>query len=97
MKKTVCFVVGILAFWTGLFDLAHASDQRKDSFSLKNLDGLDVSYRGVNKNFADAVKASGLELHIYTVNDLDEAKRLKKLGVDGITTDRPGWLLEHLQ
>ncbi|MFH1741470.1 MAG: glycerophosphodiester phosphodiesterase [bacterium] len=62
----------------------------------KNLDGLDVSYQGVDKRFVDAVKASGLELHIYTVDDLDEAKRLKRLGVDGITTDRPGWLLEHL-
>jgi len=62
----------------------------------KKLDGLDVNYRGVNRSFVDAVKAAGLKLYVWTVNDLKEAKRLKELGVDGITTDRPGWLREHL-
>lgn len=62
----------------------------------KKLDGLDVDYRGISKSFVDAVKASGLKLYVWTVNDLDEAKQLKEFGVDGITTDRPGWLLKHL-
>jgi glycerophosphoryl diester phosphodiesterase len=66
-----------------------ATDQR--------LDGLDVEYHGVNKNFVDAVKASGLKLYVWTVNDLEEARQLKELGVDGITTDSPGRLVEHLK
>ena len=63
----------------------------------RKLDGLDVNYAGITKDFADAVKASGMGLYTWTVNDLDEAKRLQRLGVDGITTDRPGWLREQLK
>ena len=63
----------------------------------KSLDGLDVHYAGVTKEFADAVKASGLKLYVWTVDDPKEAIRLVKLGVNGITTNRPGWLREQLK
>jgi len=62
----------------------------------KGLDGLDVHYAGVTKEFVRAVKASGLKLYIWTVDDPEEAIRLVKLGVDGITTNRPAWLREQL-
>ena len=63
----------------------------------KGLDGLDVHYAGVNKEFIDAVKASGQKLYVWTVDDPEEAIRLIKLGVDGITTNRPGWLREQVK
>ena len=63
----------------------------------KGLDGLDVHYAGVTKEFIDAVKASGQKLYVWTVDDPEEAIRLIKLGVDGITTNRPGWLREQLK
>jgi len=63
----------------------------------KGLDGLDVHYAGVTKEFADAVKAAGLKLYVWTVDDPQEAARLLRLGVDGITTNRPGWLREQLK
>jgi glycerophosphoryl diester phosphodiesterase len=63
----------------------------------KGLDGLDVHYAGITKGFADAVKASGQKLYVWTVDDPEEAARLIKLGVDGITTNRPGWLREQLK
>ena len=44
----------------------------------------------------ELAESLNLEVFTYTVNDADEAKRLMKLGVKGITTDRPGWLREHL-
>ncbi|MHC4681538.1 MAG: glycerophosphodiester phosphodiesterase [Planctomycetota bacterium] len=62
----------------------------------RGLDGLDVHYAGVTKAFARAVKASGQRLYVWTVDDPEEAIRLVKLGVDGITTNRPGWLREQL-
>ena len=63
----------------------------------KGLDGLDVHYAGVTKEFVDAVKAAGQKLYVWTVDDPDEAKRMVRLGVTGITTNRPEWLREQLK
>ena len=60
------------------------------------LDGLDVHYAGVTKEFTDAVKAAGQKLYTWTVDDPKEAIRLVELGVAGITTNRPEWLRKHL-
>ena len=62
----------------------------------RGLDGLDVHYAGITEEFARAAKASGQKLYVWTVDDPNEARRLVKLGVDGITTNRPGWLREQL-
>ena len=63
----------------------------------KGLDGLDVHYAGVTEEFVHAVKAAGQKLYVWTVDDPDEAMRLVKLGVDGITTNRPAWLRDQLR
>lgn len=55
----------------------------------KKLDGLDVGHEGLTARFAGAVKASGLALHVWTVDDTAEARRVAALGVDSITTNRP--------
>jgi len=62
-----------------------------------NADGLDLSTETLDKAFADKVKAAGLKLYVWTVNDLKVAERMVEIGVDGITTDRPGWLREKLK
>jgi len=63
----------------------------------KGLDGLDVHYAGVTKEFTNAVKASGQKLYTWTVDDPEEAIRLVNLGVAGITTNRPQWLRQQLK
>jgi glycerophosphoryl diester phosphodiesterase len=63
----------------------------------KGLDGLDVDYAGVTKEFVHAVKASKLKIYVWTVDDAKEAQRLAKLGVNGITTNRPDWLKDQLR
>ena len=61
------------------------------------LDGLDVSGKGpVDAEFARKVKDAGLSLYIWTVDSPALAHRLITAGVDGITTNRPGWLREQL-
>ncbi len=51
----------------------------------------------VDKAFFDQFRATGEdEFHVWTVNDLDVAKRYQKLGAWSITTDRPGWLRKAL-
>jgi glycerophosphoryl diester phosphodiesterase len=60
-------------------------------------DGLDLSAAEVlDKSYAAKIKAAGLKLYVWTVNDPAAARRMVGIGADGITTDRPGWLRERL-
>jgi glycerophosphoryl diester phosphodiesterase len=61
------------------------------------VDGVDLGRLDpVDKAFVEKIKQAGLGFYCWTVNDLDEALRLQRIGVDGITTDRPGYLREQL-
>lgn len=60
------------------------------------LDGLDVHYKGLDKDFIRMVRDEHLGLYVWTVNDPAVANQMVELGVDGITTDRPAWLKENM-
>lgn len=61
-------------------------------------DGLDLSATPaiLDKAFGDKVKAAGFKLYVWTVNDVELAKKMIAAGVESITTDKPGWLREQL-
>lgn len=60
-------------------------------------DGLDVSAcELVDPSFGRQVREAGLELYVWTVNDIELARQMVAAGVQGITTDRPAWLREQL-
>lgn len=40
-----------------------------------------------SERFISLTKMSGLELHYWTINDIDEVARLRELGANGIVTD----------
>jgi glycerophosphoryl diester phosphodiesterase len=52
--------------------------------------GLAVDVRGVTPEFAKAVRAAGLELGVWTVNDPSLAQKLRGLPITWLETDRPG-------
>ncbi|MDB5298260.1 MAG: glycerophosphoryl diester phosphodiesterase [Phycisphaerales bacterium] len=63
------------------------------------LDGLDVEAAKspvVDAAFVKAVRAAGMGLYTWTIDDPARAKELAALGVDGITTNRAAWLREQL-
>lgn len=61
------------------------------------LDGLDLNHGWSLDNAAvKKIRAAGLSLHVWTVDDIAIAKQWIALGVDSITTNRPGWLRDHL-
>ncbi len=60
-----------------------------------HLDGLDLEYSQITKEFTDACKAAGLTLWVWTVDDPTKAKQLIEFGVDGVTTNRAQWLAEQ--
>lgn len=51
----------------------------------------------VTQRFVDAAHRSGVQVHVWTIDDRAEMSRLLDLGVDGIMTDRPLLLKELLQ
>jgi glycerophosphoryl diester phosphodiesterase len=61
------------------------------------LDGLDLHHGfPIDAGFVERVRAAGLKLYTWTVNDAEAARRQAAAGVDGITTDRPGSLRREL-
>jgi len=73
-----------------------APDKLLEVVQAERFDGLDLGgVAGLTMKFADAVHA--FPLYTWTVNDAEVARRLRKLGISGVTTDRPGWMREQLR
>lgn len=70
--------------------------QLVDEAKQHGLEGLNVHYAGVTQELVNAAHAADQKLFVWTVDDPNEAMRLVNLGVNGITTNRPGWLREQL-
>lgn len=61
------------------------------------LDGLDLEYKfPIDAGFVRQVHTAGLKLYTWTVDDPAMARRLAAAGLDGLTTNRPGWLRDQL-
>lgn len=91
----VAWVQGFRRGWNGRWTptaeklIAHAKEA--------GVDALDLGARGpVNAAFVAKVHAAGLRLYIWTVDAPRKARMLAAAGVDGLTTNRPGWLRERL-
>lgn len=59
------------------------------------IDGLNVHYAGVNETFMKAIRQAGQALYVWTVDNPQTAQHLIQLGVKGITTNRPKWIIEQ--
>lgn len=61
------------------------------------VDGVDLAAEPrMDSAFVSKIHAAGLKMYVWTVDDAVLAASLAKAGVDGITTNRPGWLRERL-
>jgi glycerophosphoryl diester phosphodiesterase len=57
------------------------------------VDGLSLcSDYPIDNAFVKKVHRARLEMHIWTIDDAAEARKMVLAGVDSITTNRPGWL-----
>ncbi|NQU82187.1 MAG: glycerophosphodiester phosphodiesterase, partial [Bacteroidetes bacterium] len=61
-----------------------------------DLDGLNFRYKGISEGFIKSVHDANMEIYTWTVDDPEEAAKLLKFGIDGITTNRPLWLKKEL-
>jgi len=75
----------------------HTADELIAEARRLGVDGLDLQACALlDKPFGDAVLQQKLELLVWTVNDVPLARQMIAAGVQGITTDRPGWLRKQL-
>jgi glycerophosphoryl diester phosphodiesterase len=49
------------------------------------------------REFVEHAHANGVQVHVWTINDLDEIEALLDIGVDGIVTDHPGMMSDWLE
>ncbi|MFK7777930.1 MAG: glycerophosphodiester phosphodiesterase [Gimesia sp.] len=76
----------------------HKADYYIQKAKAANLDGLDIGFnKFVTQKFVDQARSAGLPVYVWTVNSVSDAKKLANMGVEGITTDRPGLLNSALK
>ena len=68
-----------------------------DSIVKSKLEGVDLRHGIIDKSLVKQCNASGLDVWCWTVNDPATARKMKKIGVTAVTTDRPAWLKENLK
>jgi glycerophosphoryl diester phosphodiesterase len=61
-----------------------------------NLDGADLHYLTINPKIVRMLKNENLACLAWTINSVDQAKKLINMGVEGITTDKPGLMRAEL-
>ena len=74
--------------------------RRKPQFASANAAQIPLKQGPItvtDKNLVDAAHDAGLQVHVWTIDDVSEMKHLLDIGVDGIMTDRPAVLREVLQ
>ena len=73
------------------------SPKPEDLLSRLALHGLDgVSIKGrrfIDRRFVEVLKSGGLQVYVWTINDLTRADYYRDIGVDGIITDLAGEML----
>lgn len=78
--------------------------QAKPTFEMIIKRALSVNAHGINiefnpfidKDLIDRVHQVNMKFYTWTVNDLGEAIKLRNWGIDGIATDKPGWMKSNL-
>lgn len=63
---------------------------------LYHCDLLAMNYHRVKPGMVTTAQDIGIEFSVWTVNDLNIARRLQDWGVDSIITDVPSLMLQHL-
>lgn len=63
----------------------------------ENFNGLMFSDIAIDENLIKQTKINNLKVYAWTVNSANIARRLASWGVDGVITDRPGWMRDQLK
>jgi glycerophosphoryl diester phosphodiesterase len=60
--------------------------------------GLNLLFNGpINAEFMQKARDAKQQVYVWTIDDPDTAQRMINMGVDGISTNRPGWMRTQLE
>lgn len=68
-----------------------------DTAIQNGLDGLSLHYAPLERSIVDAAKERGLKLYVWTIDELDDARRMLEMGAEGLTTNRGAWMRKQLR
>lgn len=68
-----------------------------DQVKADGLDGMDLNYRIATQEIVELAHERNLEIHVYTVDNLEKAKNIKAMGVNSITTNIPEQVRKAIQ
>lgn len=91
------------AYWLSGFKKTPSGDMKPTAKAiLKTLkrikaDGFSSSKTGIDESVIKEVKANGYEYHVWTVDDVDTARRFIDWGAQSITTNVPGLMRAKLE
>jgi glycerophosphoryl diester phosphodiesterase len=64
---------------------------------IAGVDGVGLGFSdAINEELVKNIHEASLEIFVWTVDDIEQAKNLRSLNVDYLATNRPGWLRESL-
>ena len=86
--RELCARIKALMPETPVYYLVSTNAAEEDiSFAVKNrLDGMDINC-GVSDDYVKAIQKAGLDVIVWTVDDLPTAQRFFRLGVSAVTTN----------
>ena len=59
--------------------------------------GTHENLQVINQAFVDSIRDAGFQFHVWTVNDIEAARKFADLGAMSITTDRPEFIRNAIQ
>ena len=64
----------------------------------EGIDGIGLGLcEAMNSDVIKRIQDVGLDLFVWTVDDLQTARSMRSLNVNYLATNRPGWLRERLE
>ncbi|MCK5843371.1 MAG: hypothetical protein KAG97_01605 [Victivallales bacterium] len=60
------------------------------------LTGLDLAWKLIDASVMDSAKSAGLDIYVWTVDDVDIAKKMRDFGVSALTTNTPAEMIAVL-
>ena len=104
MREAKLFFPHLDVYWLSAFKRERANKNRKPSTDrlieralAANLDGLNLLHTGrIDATFVRKAHRAGLKVYVWTVDSPRRAQKLAAMGIDGVATNRPGWMRKRL-